>query len=115
LSIGYKAQQEAFDLVLAGVSSTQEGVKPLFELNSYPNPSKHGEEVVLQISSQQTGSGLLQVMDASGKICYQRTVELTDGLQTITVPGAAFPAAAGWYTWRLSNETGIISGKITRW
>jgi hypothetical protein len=115
IPIGYNTQQEALDLVLTGISSTQEEEKSLFEHNSYPNPSRYGEQVVLQIRSQQTGPGMLQLQDTAGRTCYERPVELTDGLQAITLLGTAFPAAAGWYTWRLSTGDRFISGKITRW
>jgi hypothetical protein len=114
-SIGYNLQQEAIDLVLAGVSNTSETADPsLLRANVVPNPSSAAADLSLKLWSPVPSQGVLELLDSKGTLYYKLPFELRAGEQFISIPSEAFSATTGLYFWTVKTTQGTYSGKISR-
>lgn len=114
-SVGYNVQQEAIDLVLAGVSNTLEIMDPaLFSAKVVPNPSNIATVLSLQLWAPAPSQGVLEIVDAKGTQYYVQPLEVRAGHQVISISSEAFITNPGLYFWSVKTEQGSYSGKISR-
>lgn len=59
---------------------------PLKELRLYPNPVISGNSVTVNMNLPQTGNYRMELMDASGRLVWLQTMQVTQHSQTATVP-----------------------------
>lgn len=75
-----------------------------------PNPAKIGQAATLQVKSRQAVQARLLVVDATGRLLSNRSVELSSGDNTLQVDTRAL--AAGVYQLVLQTETGAQSWRL---
>lgn len=84
--------------------STQSSARRL-SLAVAPNPSKGDFRVFM---SQQSGKGILQLLDMRGRLCYQTQLSGTEQQMQLHLPDLA----AGVYLLRLNTENGTATQKL---
>lgn len=78
------------------------------QLSIYPVPAKDLLNIV--VSSPKKETGMMQVLDISGKIVLQRTVKINEGVNSISLDVSALPE--GSYIYRMTVPSGIFTNKF---
>jgi hypothetical protein len=76
-----------------------------------PNPTQDGAMLPIQLISAETV--VLEVMDFSGRLLFQRVAHLPEGPALLEIPASALPAA-GVYVWRVRAGELVKAGKLVR-
>jgi hypothetical protein len=76
-----------------------------------PNPTQEGAMLPIQLISAETV--VLEVMDFSGRLLFQRVTHLPEGPALLEIPASALPAA-GVYVWRVRAGELVKAGKLVR-
>ena len=75
-----------------------------------PNPVAGGMPAVLTLSSSEGMTAQLQVLDASGRMCQQRSVRLFEGENQVEI--STENLSAGLYFVSIQNEKGVIVKRL---
>jgi hypothetical protein len=59
---------------------------PLKEVRVYPNPVISGNSITVSMNLPQTGNYRMELMDASGRMVWMQTVQVTQNTQTTNLP-----------------------------
>ncbi len=90
------------------VSSTDNLLAASTQINVYPNPFK--QMTTFEIELSQGGDFQFQVFDISGKEVANSSLELNEGTNQFNFNGSSLNK--GFYSYRLSNRQGFVSGKM---
>lgn len=80
-------------------------------LKPQPNPTSYDAKIPVRLS--QTGQVRVEIADLSGKITWQRAIDLTPGNHLLDVAAESMPQA-GVYVWRVQTESMTASGKLVK-
>jgi len=87
------------------------GETSLLQVTAYPNPFRDG--VWLEAISDRSGEGRLRIIDITGRVLYDRPIQLEKGLVQLFVPGEALPGA-GFYIYEVQQGKEKRQGKLQR-
>jgi hypothetical protein len=76
-----------------------------------PNPTQDGAMLPIQLISAETV--VLEVMDFSGRVLYERSANFPEGSALLEIPASAL-TVAGVYVWRVRAGELVKAGKLVR-
>ena len=91
-------------------ASVAYGSVKVSKLSLYPNPA--ADRMTLEVVAQESGTGLMYIVNSSGQNMYPVSKELKTGLNTFYLDVSSLPA--GIYTVCVRTESGVVAEKFVK-